>query len=522
MVPVRKPGRPLSSCPHPPNKNCGCAGVTAAIPRKQQCRCSTSSPSVATTPTSQSTKTGSGKSSEPISPSRAAFRIQKAPSSSSAGSKMTKKLSSDPSLLSRMNSSQLNIMPATAMFSSAPTPSVTSDDKSATFDYMPLAPAPTPFAMETAGSAFNPHHPYVLVHADFLSKHTQNGSHHEINAAAASPMVSLLSMPHTNDDNGSCCSSLAQPMGQEEMNKPPIPDLKPPATRLSMQRAVDGSVGSCCGGNGEMKSGEGKAGSKDEAVPQLPPSTPVLMPGPQYSPGIDMFGQIYPAQPTVYTYPPMYGTYLHPLQPSQWRMAIASTGYANAHPLPSPQVNGYAHPPSQPGTMPRFEDQYSAGPNSTGTTHTCSCGDRCQCIGCAAHPYNEATQRYVRSAMLADSGLSTETAKTSAELTHQRVKTPLGSPTNGIRPLQQPGIADATLAHIDGQAEGSSPPAVETPSDTASNDEQALSVSDFFFVTYPFAGDGCAGDTASCPCGDECQCLGCTIHHNPGGPPTSN
>lgn len=53
----------------------------------------------------------------------------------------------------------------------------------------------------------------------------------------------------------------------------------------------------------------------------------------------------------------------------------------------------------------------------------------------------------------------------------------------------------------------------ESPSEGGSMaEEQALSPSDFFFVSYPLSGDGCGGDTTSCPCGDGCQCLGCTIH----------
>jgi hypothetical protein len=53
----------------------------------------------------------------------------------------------------------------------------------------------------------------------------------------------------------------------------------------------------------------------------------------------------------------------------------------------------------------------------------------------------------------------------------------------------------------------------ETPSEGGSMaEEQALSPSDFFFVSYPLSGEGCGGDTTSCPCGDGCQCLGCTIH----------
>jgi hypothetical protein len=32
-------------------------------------------------------------------------------------------------------------------------------------------------------------------------------------------------------------------------------------------------------------------------------------------------------------------------------------------------------------------------------------------------------------------------------------------------------------------------------------------------VTYPFS-EACMGEMASCPCGDDCQCLGCVVHGN--------
>jgi hypothetical protein len=76
--------------------------------------------------------------------------------------------------------------------------------------------------------------------------------------------------------------------------------------------------------------------------------------------------------------------------------------------------------------------------------------------------------------------------------------------------------ANTAAAPSIGSAEGTvSPVAPQTPSEAASglSEEQALSANDFFFVSYPF-GDSCAGEEASCPCGDDCQCLGCVIHGN--------
>jgi hypothetical protein len=97
------------------------------------------------------------------------------------------------------------------------------------------------------------------------------------------------------------------------------------------------------------------------------------------------------------------------------------------------------------------------------TVHTCGCGDTCQFIECAAHPHNDATHEYVRSA-------------------DESMNQP---PTNGNITSQ------LTLT------EPISAPTAHTPSSTTSgnDEEQTLSASDFFFVNYTFASDGCGGDT---------------------------
>ncbi|KAK8097693.1 uncharacterized protein PG998_013179 [Apiospora kogelbergensis] len=45
LIAVRKPGRPLRQCPHPPDRSCSCKPqpplVTAALPRKRKCDCIT-------------------------------------------------------------------------------------------------------------------------------------------------------------------------------------------------------------------------------------------------------------------------------------------------------------------------------------------------------------------------------------------------------------------------------------------------------------------------------------------------
>lgn len=41
--------------------------------------------------------------------------------------------------------------------------------------------------------------------------------------------------------------------------------------------------------------------------------------------------------------------------------------------------------------------------------------------------------------------------------------------------------------------------------------QQELDPNNFFIVDYQIDGE-CSGDVSGCQCGDDCQCLGCTIH----------
>ncbi len=98
MIPVRKPGRPLSVCPHPPNKPCGCGGITAAIPRMQRCGCGANS--VAGSP---QTATETPPARVTGSPPRRTFHVHK------QGAKQGTRI--DSASLERIDPNQLNIHP---------------------------------------------------------------------------------------------------------------------------------------------------------------------------------------------------------------------------------------------------------------------------------------------------------------------------------------------------------------------------------------------------------------------------
>ncbi|WQF86109.1 Putative copper fist DNA-binding domain-containing protein [Colletotrichum destructivum] len=515
MVPVRKPGRPLSTCPHPPARGCGCGSVTAAIPRKQKCGCGSSNG----TPTTESPGLVKAESPAsdvpPMSPTKApaaSFRVQK-----TAAKSASRKQSFDPANLERMDAANINLLPPYDMAQSNHIPQVT-------VAAMPPIPAPRP-TMEYSAMPIMPgvngingtyHHPIMypmftqqmtapmFPHRPPMSMSRTNGAASATSTSKPAPAPA----PVVATNGGSCCSGKAN--GAVKPTPPP-PSLtststggsccsapskaegtstQPSSVSSSPKTQPKPKTGGCCsnkaptidtnvGTNGHHMANDHM--SPSSAIAMSPFQTPIGMPQGMY--------QSY-FQPTIFTYPPQYGSFMSPLQPEQWKQTMEALQYGQ----PMPQPAAYAMPPN-----PLYTPNGTASTIPESTSHTCGCGDGCQCVGCAAHPYNDATQDYVRSAYFS----------------MQEDSYGVTNGANGVNGHSESVVANGTGVHTSGDA-GGSPPAPQTPSDAASglSEEQALSASDFFFVTYPFSGEGCAGETLSCPCGDDCQCLGCSIHNN--------
>ncbi|PFH57070.1 hypothetical protein XA68_15560 [Ophiocordyceps unilateralis] len=463
MVPVRKPGRPLSSCPHPSSRACSCAAVTAAIPRKQKCRCGTVQPAPSD---------GSDDGEAVSSPSKAAFRVHK------HGTKPTptRKPSVDVAGLERMDAGQLNILPSYTLPNGhmAPVPDMT------VYQGLNLTPANSSFSPKEPASSIFPYpiQPSVLTSSSIggqRSPSTNGGS----TTARAAPQ------------NGGCCGAATN----GHQSRPP-----PDPTVVNGSSADDKNNGFCATISDPSESGP-------------PPVVPAVVQqpnGPMMAPLQAAMAMQYPyfSQPTIFNYPPQFGSFLQPLQPEQWKQFMAAMSLAQS-------MAPYAFDMAATGPFA------ASGPSNgaSWTSHRCTCGDACQCVGCAAHPYNEATQNYVRSAWntVVEDGQkpradSDGMAKTVDSSTNGSTN---GNSSNGC--CGPKNITGATTP-VTSQTEGTvSPTAPQTPSDGTSGlgEEQTLSANDFFFVSYPF-GDSCAGDTASCPCGDDCQCIGCAIHNVPG------
>jgi len=478
MVPVRKPGRPLSQCPHPKDQRCGCGSVTAAIPRKQACHCGTSTPPMSS---GQATPQDSeGSTVEPPSPSKSTFKVQKTTSRPQS----SRKQSFDPVNFERMDMNNINIIPYEQRPQAIPPPFANG---------YALPDSVPPYGYAPQFTSYQTHFGHMMVqpppHIYTGISGLPNGFQHEkrrslenVIESPLTPTESTSSGPNGVKKAGSCCAPL--PPTKESNGaanggsccapkQPSHSHTSSSASSISEPQEV--AAGSCYSSK--------PAPSAMKREPNMTPQMPSMFPpnGMPFNPAV--YPQYLP-QTTVFTYPPTYGSFQNPLQPSAWRQSVLA--------------NSYGHPQMQvPPPASNLPYDTRVVPESLDTVHTCGCGDGCQCVGCAAHPYNNATQDYVRSAW---SSMNMEAA-------------PAEVFTNGHANGNGHAVPNGDLVP--------SPTASHTPSSTTSGtgEEQSLSAADFFFVNYPFSSEeGCGGDTASCPCGDDCQCLGCTIHQQPPPP----
>ncbi|KAK4164526.1 hypothetical protein QBC43DRAFT_47891 [Cladorrhinum sp. PSN259] len=538
MIPVRKPGRPLSTCPCPPARPCACGGVRVAIPKKQKCSCpagaadGSEGSDIETSPTETTTST---------SPTRTSFRVSKSSTGSKASSR---KQSFDPAHLERLDPRSFNIIPSPngnvpngisgIIIASSPgeMPSIPGYAQPP-MGMMPVGPGPT--FVSTPGTDFatmaynmSPPTPYMsqiqipqtikAENGGFI--HTPNG--HYISPVSAQPFMNgdhanglhFNGPPHQPAEilgpspipkangmasrGGSCCSTkAAPPPASAPVSMPPpqpIQNTMPPPPPQQPAR-------SCCSG-------------KTQTPQQPPPQQNSMSPPqqgynlsfglPQFSSPVDMklpdlghFQHQTQTNPqmhqTVFTYPPEFGSWQHPISPAIYQQVISRQN-----------VPASVQTPISPTTNGNNGNNNSHAGGNIGNSHECSCGPGCLCEGCLAHPFNATMFQYVSAAY---SSSVDGSANGSAS----------GSPTAGPINSNNNDVQPAPRA-INGNG-SESPPEVLTPNNEGSpallgNGEQSLAESDFFFFDLPISGL-CGGSIQSCPCGDDCECVGCLVHNGP-------
>ncbi|KAK4119536.1 hypothetical protein N657DRAFT_253786 [Parathielavia appendiculata] len=534
MLPVRKPGRPLSTCPCPPGRPCACGGLRVAIPKKQKCGCPTEDEKIA-----QDDENKRSPVEPPTSPSRPSFRVAK----TNSGSKVNgRKQSFDLTNLERMDPRSINViagpgsngitngMPMTGsaiLQSSRPNLTgfgaglgVLSARPGSTYASPQNSnlTSPLPYNMGFGYPQSNQLHHAVKLEesrlysisngsfgAAMASPPFVNGNH--AHAPATGPVQPAAPAPEANvvAPSSSCCC------GSKPQEPTPAPAPPPPQSNAQLPQPLQqeygqsympppSGSGSCCS---RKKQEPAPAPAQNNTQPsQLPQQGygQSYMPPPSASgsccsskaqkpcPPNNMpsshqpYGQSYIPQfpyPTVFRYPGDYGSWQHPIDPFIWQQVASQTSMSL-------------------GTTPMSPTATNGDAVDVGTSHQCSCGEGCQCIGCLAHPFNAQMFQYVNNAYSGSNGSSPGGAGADA--------TP-GAGGGG-------GHTQTTLAAGEDLAGSEAPTPAASNEGSPKGEEQSLSTMDYFFVNLPISGL-CGGELESCPCGDSCDCPGCLVHHIP-------
>ncbi|PYI06877.1 hypothetical protein BO78DRAFT_460902 [Aspergillus sclerotiicarbonarius CBS 121057] len=182
-------------------------------------------------------------------------------------------------------------------------------------------------------------------------------------------------------------------------------------------------------------------------------------------------------------------------------------------------------------TQPLSESAQNAvsGPANTQSeaeaAHDCSCGDGCQCLGCASHPFNNTTRQHVQEMGLLVSlnddeqnldRLNTHTSPplqgqlsdfTSLQYPYSNFGHPIG---DSAQPIAMHSYAQQSTNSGHVNSGYSSPPAEYLG-------EQLMEPSEYYTLEYPVGlPSACTDTTGSCQCGNDCICVGCLTHsgHN--------
>ncbi|THC96530.1 hypothetical protein EYZ11_003974 [Aspergillus tanneri] len=179
--------------------------------------------------------------------------------------------------------------------------------------------------------------------------------------------------------------------------------------------------------------------------------------------------------------------------------------------------------PSTPHTNPT-PGAFDSDPN-----HDCTCGDSCQCLGCASHPFNSTTRQHVQEmgllvALDGQQTLEGFNGFQSASLRENYPSVPRVdySFTDFNRPVTNGASNDAPHVGVQSYGEmgtrsnslnnGYSSP----PSEYASG-QPLMEPSEYYTLEYPVGlPPACSDVTGSCQCGNDCCCVGCLTHsgHN--------
>ncbi|KAJ5135473.1 uncharacterized protein N7515_004751 [Penicillium bovifimosum] len=321
----------------------------------------------------------------------------------------------------------------------------------------------------------------------------------------------------------SCCSQ-----------KPMVPPSAPVQTPAP-EPAQNG--GSCCGGSGPSTTNQTVHTAAEADRQQY--QQPAVWDGQTYmqfsTPHISSW-----QDPTV----PMHGNYMHSaihqehaqppnlhdgylsMRPQDPQRTMSHMTPATSLAYPNP-MNGLGINQSSMGPyMLNNSEPFYAAPSGGDAFHDCSCGDDCQCLGCAAHPFNTTTQKHVQEM---GALVTFNDGDKNSELMNSYQPSPYqpGTPTtqypyfmqntptldHGFQPLPFESYSDPNSTLPSGY---SSP----LSSNQHHLNQQLMHDSQYLTLEYAVGlPSTCSDVTGSCQCGSDCSCVGCLTHNGHNGIP---
>ena len=147
-------------------------------------------------------------------------------------------------------------------------------------------------------------------------------------------------------------------------------------------------------------------------------------------------------------------------------------------------------------------------------THDCSCGDGCQCLGCASHPYNDTTKQHVHEmgVMMTFDEKSAEAATPSAPASQECNDSRDAAFDLSFSKDEETGVPNLIQ---NSNNTGFSPLASSQYASTG----LSMHPDEYYTLEYPVGllPNTCSDVTGSCQCGNDCCCTGCLTHSSHNG-----
>jgi hypothetical protein len=156
-------------------------------------------------------------------------------------------------------------------------------------------------------------------------------------------------------------------------------------------------------------------------------------------------------------------------------------------------------------------------------SHDCSCGDDCQCLGCAAHPFNNTTRQHVQEMgvmMTFDGDDSTTDSMANAYNPPSFPRNTATYPMNSFMQQTQSMNHGMNKNSFEPYSDPNSamPSGYSSPLPAGHHfNQQLMHPSEYYTIEYPVGiPSACSDVTGSCQCGNDCSCVGCLTHsgHN--------